>query len=202
MVFNWRINDMDRPTISGTAQDQARSARPAILRRFMRARKGSVAIEFAALAIPFSLLVFAILESSISFAAQQLMSNVTDDVARQFRTGQLKASEMTETKLRTMICDRLEIVVSSGCPGLEVDLRQYDTFAEAARQRIKFTEDRDIDIDGFTVDPGQSLSKNQLRVFYRWPVMTDFLRKQMSNLKDGNTLHFATVTWQNEPFDD
>ena len=41
-----------------------------------------------------------------------------------------------------------------------------------------------------------------LRVFYRWPVITDFMSKAMSNLKGGKTLHFATVTWQNEPFDD
>lgn len=192
---------MDSLTVSSGEQARRRR-RPTLLKRFARARRGSVAIEFAALAIPFSVLVFAILESSISFAAQQLMSNVTDDVARQFRTGQLKSSDMTPQKLREIICDRLEIVVSSDCPGLEIDLRRYDTFAEAAQQRIRFTEDGDIDTTGFTVQPGQSLSKNQLRVFYRWPVMTDFLRKQMSNLKDGNTLHFATVTWQNEPFDD
>ena len=76
------------------------------------------------------------------------------------------------------------------------------TFAEAAAVRIKLTPDKDIDTTGFAVDPGPSMSKNMLRVFYKWPVMTDFMRKSMSNLKDGKTLHFATVTWQNEPFDD
>lgn len=178
--------------------------RPAFLRRFSRDGRGSVAIEFAALAIPFAMLVFAILESCISFAAQQLLANATDDVARQFRTGQLRAADIEKDKdlIHDLICDRLEIVVSSGCPGLEVDLKRYDTFAEAAAQRIKFTSDRDIDTSDFKIEPGESLSKNQLRVFYRWPVMTDFLRKSMSNLKDGKTLHFATVTWQNEPFDD
>ncbi|TKT74952.1 TadE/TadG family type IV pilus assembly protein [Aquamicrobium sp. LC103] len=181
---------------------KAQKRRIDFLDRFRRDRKGSVAIEFAALAIPFSLLVFAILESCISFAAQQTMSNVTDDVARQFRTGQLKAADMTETRLRDIICGRLEIMVSQGCPGLEIDLRTYDTFADAARQRIAFTSARDIDTEDFRVEPGQSMSKNMLRVFYRWPVMTDFLRKSMSNLKDGKTLLFATVTWQNEPFDD
>jgi hypothetical protein len=62
--------------------------------------------------------------------------------------------------------------------------------------------DRDLDTSGFAVTPGPSMTKNMLRVFYKWPVMTDFMRKSMSNLKDGKTLHFATVTWQNEPFDD
>jgi len=170
--------------------------------RFLRHRRGSVAIEFSLLALPFSLLLFAILESCISFAGQQLLANATDNVARQLRTGQLQAVNVTKASLKTLICNDLEIIVTSGCPGLEVDLRQYATFADAAKERIKLTADKDIDTTGFAVAPGPATSKNMLRVFYRWPVMTDFLRKSMSNLKDNKTLHFATVTWQNEPFDD
>lgn len=182
----------------GTGRGELR--RPFV--RFARDEDGAVAVEFAALAIPFSMLVFAILESSISFAGQQILVNATDDIARQLRTGQLRAAEVTETSLKAAICDRLEIIVAEGCPGLVVDLRQYATFADAAKVRVKLTSDKDIDTTGFDVDPGPSLSKNMLRVFYRWPVITDFMRKSMSNLKGGNTLHFATVTWQNEPFDD
>ncbi|TIV71909.1 MAG: pilus assembly protein, partial [Mesorhizobium sp.] len=52
------------------------------------------------------------------------------------------------------------------------------------------------------VSPGLAESINMLRVFYKWPVMTDFLAQSMANLKDKKTLHFASVTWQNEPFDD
>ncbi len=171
--------------------------------RLRRDRNGSAAIEFTALAIPFSLLIFAILESCIAFAGQELMANATDDIARQLRTGQIKASQMNQTTLKQMICDRLEIMVSSGCTSrLEVDLKQYATFAAASAVRVKFTSDHDIDTTGFSVTPGPSLSKNMLRVFYRWPVMTDFMRKAMSNIKGNNTLFFATTTWQNEPFDD
>jgi Flp pilus assembly protein TadG len=168
--------------------------------RFFRNKNGAVAIEFAALALPFSLLVFAILESCISFAAQQVLSNTTEDIARKLRTGQILSSDVTETKLKGWICSDLELIVSSGCPGLEVDLQEYSTFANAAKVRIKYTSDDDIDTSGFAVSPGGSGTKNQLRVFYRWPVITDFMRKYMSNLKDGKTLLFATVTWQNEPY--
>lgn len=174
-----------------------------LFRRFRRDGRGNVAIEFAALAIPFAMLTFAILESSISFAAQQLMSNVTDDVARRLRTGQITAAQL-EAKpgmLRDEICAGLQIVVSAGCVGLEIDLRSYETFAEAAKKRIPI-KGGDLDTTGFAIKPGKSMSKNQLRVFYRWPVITDFMRRSMSNLNGGKTLHFATVTWQNEPFDD
>ena len=176
--------------------------RQRLFSRFRRDRSGSTAIEFTALAIPFSLLVFAILESCISFAGQQVMANITDDIARQLRTGQIRPADLDDTTLKEMICDQLDMIVADGCPGLLVDLREYDTFPEAAAVRINLTADKDINTTGFAVTPGPSMSINMLRVFYKWPVMTDFMRKSMSNLKDGKTLHFATVTWQNEPFDD
>ena len=81
-------------------------------------------------------------------------------------------------------------------------MREFPTFAAAAAVRIELTSDRDLDTSDFAVDPGLSMTKNMLRVFYKWPVITDFMAKLVSNLKDGKTLHFATVTWQNEPFDD
>ena len=171
--------------------------------RFTRNRDGSTAIEFTALALPFAALVFAILESCISFAAQEVMANATDDVARRLRTGQLRAAEVTEASLKQAICDRLDIVATQECPSnLLVDLREFPTFADAATVKIKLTADGDIDTTGFDVKPGKSLSKNMLRVFYKWPVITDFMRKAMSNLKGNRTLHFASTTWQNEPFDD
>ena len=118
-----------------------------------RNREGSTAIEFTALAIPFSMLVFAILESCISFAGQEVLTNATDDVARQLRTGQLRAADVNETSLKKMICDRLDIVVAKGCPDLVVDLREFPTFAAAAAVKIKLTTDKDIDTTGFAVSP-------------------------------------------------
>jgi Flp pilus assembly protein TadG len=172
-------------------------------RRFGGNRDGSTAIEFTMLAIPFSLLVFAILESCISFAAQEVMANATDDVARRLRTGQLLAATVTKDSLKKEICDRMAVMVATGCTdALIVDLRKYDTFADAAAVTVKITASKQIDETGFDVKPGGALTKNMLRVFYPWPVMTDFMSKAMSNLADGKTLHFASITWQNEPFDE
>ncbi len=182
-----------------TAND--RNAKPGgPFRRFARNQRGATVVEFGILALPFMLLIFAIMESCISFAGQQILANAADDVARQLRTGQIPAADMTEAKLKTMICADLSMIVASGCPDLLVDLRQYDTFADAALVKVKYTGDNDIDTTGFAVNPGPALSKNMLRVFYKWPVMTDFMRQQMSNLKGGKTLQFAAVVWQNEPF--
>lgn len=186
-----------------TEQGRAISTRRGFLGRFRRDQSGSVAVEFVLLAMPFSLLVFAILESCIAFAGQQLLSNAADDLARQFRTGQIKPSvDLTPKFVRDKICGKIEILVAKGCPELEIDLQTYTTFAEASKIKIKFTSDGDIDTTGFGVNLGKSQSNNVLRVFYRWPVITDFMRERIANIKGRYVLQFAAVTWRNEPFND
>lgn len=175
---------------------------------FFSDRRGSTAMEFALLAMPFALLVFAILESCISFAGQEVMANITDDVARQLRTGQLRKADVTQDSIKQLICTKMSIIVTSNCSdNLLVDLREYPTFADAATAGFKIVNGDIVLTQGtnsttFGVSPGLAESKNMLRVFYKWPVMTDFLAKQMANLNDSKTLHFASVTWQNEPFND
>lgn len=185
-----------------SATTKKRRLRARILSVFLQNREGATAIEFSLLALPFAILVFAIIEVCISFAGQQVLVNVTDNVARKIRTGQLRPADINEKKLKDLICADLSVIVADECPGLYVDLRKYDSFADAAKVRIKLTAGNDLDTSDFKVAPGPSMSKNMLRVFYKWPVMTDFISKQVTNLNDGKTLHFATVTWQNEPFDD
>lgn len=185
---------------AGAVTEQGKPRRTRLFRRFARNTRGATAIEFAMLAFPFCLLVFAILESTISFATQQVMANAADSVARELRTGQLRPDDINQAKLKSLLCGKLEVIVADGCPGLEVDLREFPTFDAAAKVRIKLTSDNDIDTSGFGVDPGGALTINMLRVFYRWPVMTDLMRSSMSNLKDGKTLLFSTITWRNEPY--
>ncbi|MER9303554.1 pilus assembly protein [Mesorhizobium sp. M0293] len=187
----------------GSASEH-KARRPRFFARFLRDRRGATAIEFAILSVPFALLVFAILESCISFAAQEVMANITDDVARQLRTGQLKAATVTEDGLKTTICNKLQIIVAQDCKlQLLVDLRQYATFADAALAGFKI-KDNDVKLtngtteQNFVVTAGAAESRNMLRVFYKWPIMTDLLAQSMGGNK---TLHFASVTWQNEPFD-
>ena len=109
-----------------------------------------------------------LLERYMLGVRRALSGDKRDDIAREIRTGQLKPGPaLTETALKTKICDRLKIIVSAAdCPdALEVDLREFPTFAAAAAVRVKLTADRDIDTSGFDVDPGLSQSRNMLRVF-------------------------------------
>lgn len=177
----------------------------AALRRFGRNRDGAAAIEFAMLAMPFMLLVFAILETCLSFAAQQVLSNAMDDVAREVRTGQIRT--INQAELKEAFCEKIDVIVTSGCPGLEVDLRSYTSFRLAAADSYA-VRNGDIFIERggallpLAASPGSALSINTMRVFYKWPVLTDIMRKYVANVGDSQTLLFATVTWQNEPYEE
>lgn len=186
-----------------TLRGEAASGHRGLFARFKRDQRGSVAIEFVMLALPFSMLVFAILESCIAFAGQQVLSNAADDLARQFRTGQIKPSlELTSKFVKDKICAKIDVLVAADCPELVVDLQSFTTFADASKLKIKFTSDGDIDTTGFGVNLGRSQSNNVLRVFYRWPVITDFMRPRIATMKGRYVLQFAAVTWRNEPFND
>lgn len=170
-----------------------------ILSKFRKNKEGSVAVEFGMLALPFAMVVFAVLESCVSFAAQQVMANATDEVARQVRTGQLRNA--TEAQIKTQVCNHLKMITTASCPDrMTVDLRSYASFADAAKVKIKLKNGQ-VDTTGFAVAPGGASTRNMLRIFYRWPAMTDIMRQKMSNLSDGSVLHVATATWKNEPFE-
>jgi Flp pilus assembly protein TadG len=185
---------LENPTTPQTVK-----RRPNLFRKFAKDERGSNAIEFVMLIFPFTLMMFAVIESGLSFAAQQLMSNATDDVSRSLRVGEILQADATPAGIRDLICNDIEIMVSSGCPGLAIDLKQYTSYG-AVPLTIPRKSDGDLNTAGFAVTPGGSGSINQLRVFYRWPVMAPFMRYYIADLPGGNSLLYATLTWKNEPY--
>ncbi len=165
----------------------------------MADRRGATAIEFAILALPFLLLSFAVLETTVSFTAEQVMSNATDRLSREIRIGNIDPAVTDETAFRAMICDRLEIFVPDDCPHLHFDLQSYSSFA-AVPTSIPFSAPGVVDTSGFRYAPGGSGTINNLRIIYKWPVMTNLMKSRIAGLEDGRVLLYTTTTWQNEPF--
>lgn len=180
------------------------------LRSFVKNRDGATVIEFALLALPFSMLIFAIIESCIAFASEEYMQNITDDLARQLRTGDIDRNTETAEAFKTRFCNQFKTFAGDGCEdNVIIDLRNFPTFAQAAALQTYVNDDNEIVVPGGAkFEPGPPESRNILRVFYPWPVMSDIMRPRMSTvreaglLRDNATLHFATATWQNEPFPD
>lgn len=183
--------------VSGVQNTRRRRAGP--FRAFRRDKRGATAIEFTLLALPFAMLSFAILETTVSFTAQQVVSNAVDQISREVRTGQLTLTNTTQQQFRDKICGEISVIVGSSCSGLVWDLQSYSKFSDVPKS-IPLTSNGDIDSSGFKYDPGSESSIVSLRIFYKWPVLIDLMQASTANLPNNKTLLYASVTWQNEPF--
>lgn len=200
------VDDVPR----GGARTKRRSG--GLLRRLAGNREGVAAIEFAMLAIPFFLIAFAIIEMCVAYAAEQLLDHAVDDMARKLRTGQITyasqgATDMNAEEFRDAFC--AEIAIMMGCDDrLYIDVRQYDDFADMPLSVPR--EDGEpfgkLDDDEFGFSPGEGNTKNMLRAYYRWPVITNLIRPFAANIRpegDGlpsDYLLVGTAAFQNEDF--
>ncbi|MCR9137120.1 MAG: pilus assembly protein [Alphaproteobacteria bacterium] len=184
-------------------------------RRFRRDRDGGVAIEFAILAIPFFLLVFAIIETCVAFAAEQTLNYAVDKLGRQLRTGQItfntgESTDITEQEFKTEFCKELSIMIACGKDvdtRLFIDLKSYASFgAMPTKVPRKAGTWGDLDTTGFTFNPGGSASINMFRAFYKWKVTADLVRPYITNIReDGSTPEYylivSTTAYRNEAYE-
>ncbi|MBC2771301.1 pilus assembly protein [Rhizobium sp. AQ_MP] len=189
-------------------------------RRLARSKDGAAAIEFAILAIPYFLIIFAIIETFVAFAAEQLVTNAVNTLGRQLRTGQITyqmnrpATDMDVTKFRRAFCAEVSIMIQCSeteiaTPSkLYIDARTFSGFKDipVAIPRVSTAAFADIDPTSFKFTPGGPDSVNMLRAYYRWQVITDLVRPYITTIRPSNGsmpsdfLIVATTAFQNEKY--
>lgn len=210
---------MDLEAAAQTQPSNAPARRRGAFRAFLRSRDGTAAIEFAILAIPYFMLVFAILESFIAFTGEQLVANATDTLARKLRTGQItynlgRGTDMTEAQFRKAFCDEVSLLIK--CSATEIatpqklylDVRRFQTFADIPKTlpRVSAATFADLDTSSFRYSPGGPNTINMLRAYYRWQIITDLVRPYITTIRpaDGSLptdfLIVATAAFQNEKY--
>ena len=103
------------------------------LRRFGRARRGSAAVEFALVLMPFFLLTFGLAEVAMMGFAQTSLDFAVSETARQIRTGRAQMNGVSEGEIRAQLCDELNAFIVMGCDGnLFLDVDRFNSFVDAS----------------------------------------------------------------------
>lgn len=205
------VTDTVDETPRETAQ-RTEGRRGGLLRRLAGDREGVAAIEFAMLAIPFFLLAFAIIEMCVAYAAEQLLDHAVDDMARKLRTGQITfasqgATDMNADEFREAFC--AEIAIMMGCnERLYLDVQEFNDFDDMPLgvPREDGAPFGNLEDGEFGFSPGDGNSKNMLRAYYRWPVVTNLIRPFVTNIRPegeglpSDYLIIGTAAFQNEAF--
>jgi len=167
--------------------------------RFRHDTNGATAVEFALVAVPFIAIMFAIVETALTFFAQQAMETAVQNAARLIRTGQAQKAGMTPFEFKGKICTQIEIMFNC-MSGLSMDVRKYPTF-DSINLSKPINDDGELVTDDFDYEPGKGGDIVVVRAYYKWPVLINFLgMNNYGDLAGGTHLIATTAAFKNEPF--
>src|SRR5262245_55345289 len=136
------------------------------MRQFRRDRRGASAIEFALVAIPFLMMMFAILETAVMFFAAQAMETATQDAARLIMTGQAQNNGMSASQFKTALCSKLSGLMNCA-GGLDIRVKSFASFAAVA---LSNPVNNGVYSDPSAYEPGLSGNIVVVQAFYQWPL--------------------------------
>jgi Flp pilus assembly protein TadG len=175
---------------------------PSVFNRFRRNKKGSAAVEFALISIPFFGLIFAIIETAMVFWCGQVLETAVATVSRNVFTGTIATSLGTvptgtdAEKFKTLICQQIPGLFD--CAGLvKVDVKSFDSFQTVALPAL--TNAGEINAGGFGYAPGTGGKIVIVRAAMGYPVYTGFMNNNAS-LSGRRNLIVASAAFRNEPF--
>ena len=165
-------------------------------RHFTGDRRGVAAIEFAMLAIPFFLIIFALLETALVFLGEFTLDQAATRVARMVRTGEAQKAGLSADDFRKAICTEASYLMK--CADIAIDLKVYGSFADLPPPSP--VQNGSLNTAGFGYQLGGSQAVQALRVYYKRPVLTDMMRSTLSDMSDGSHLLSSIVVFQTEPY--
>lgn len=184
----------DRSRRNRLSRAWARRVRSAALGRFARAQDGAAAVEFALVAIPFLVLVFAIIELGLAFLVSMSLENALMNVDRKIRTGELQSSGGTAASFRTAVCGEMSWLGSSCETSIILDVRTLPTFSGTSGLATPAA--------GKTCwDPGGPSSIVLVRGYYKWPLITPLMQDAVGGVPGDRQVSFSAV-FANEPYSD
>ena len=189
-------------------------------RRLARSKDGAAAIEFALLAIPYFMIIFAIIETFIAFMAEQLVATAVDDLSRQIRMGQItynmnRDTDKSREEFRQAFCDEISILIRCSeqeintPEKLYIDVRSFDSFADIPTTIPRVSDAPFADLDSGDANhysPGGPATINMVRAYYRWQITTDLVRPFITTIRpEGDTmptdfLIVGTAAFKNEDY--
>lgn len=168
------------------------------LNAFARDRRGATALEFALVAGPFFLMMFALFEYALIYLVTTTLDSATTEAARQIRTGEAQTKQMTSAQFKAQVCTNMGWLQSQCSSKLYIDARTFSTFAGDTSPKP---------VSGGKFDPTQlSFSMGGpgtivlVTSFYQWTLLTPALQTSFSNMTGGIDVISARTAFRNEPY--
>ncbi|MBI5162557.1 MAG: pilus assembly protein [Magnetospirillum sp.] len=161
----------------------------------LRCRRGSVALEFALVALPLLTLLVGIVEMGVLMFEQAMMDAATRAAARQVRTGAVQGADDAATRFRAEFCANL---LGPPCGEYSFDVRTFADFPQVALPPLALDEHGKPTDTVF--DAGGAETVVVVRVFRSYRFLTPFLAALIGG-SGGRLPLLSTAVMRTEPFE-
>jgi Flp pilus assembly protein TadG len=181
----------------------ARLTRRAAPRRFLRHKGGSAAVEFAAVMLPFLVIMFGIMETALVFFADQTLQTAVSDSARLIMTGQAQSGGWKIDDFKTQVCQRIYALFDC-THGISINVTKWPDFSSIHFTPPTYTNGQ-LDTGAFSYDSGGPGDIIVVQLYYQWPLfMTWGSNWGFSGLSNtsgpGSRLLVGVAAFKNEPY--
>lgn len=121
---------------ANVAAERESRAGHSVIRRFRRSENGATAVEFGFVALPFFMLIWAIIETGLMFWTNQVLEESLSQASRVLLTGESRSRYSSTTAsvntaaFRDDVCARAMNMID--CSKLAIDVRTYGDFSAAS----------------------------------------------------------------------
>ncbi len=171
--------------------------------RFARADRGSTAVEFSLVALPFVMLIFATIELALVMLVCTTLDTAVEAAGRKIRTGEFQESgAATKSDFKAVVCARMTWLSSDCANNAYVDVRTFSNFAGLAANSPQAASSFNAASTCFTA--GNPTDIVLVRIYYKWRLFTPLLDVAMENMGAGSGFRLlSTATaFRNEPYND
>lgn len=170
--------------------------------RFAQAESGSVAVEFAFVAVPFLTMMFALIELGMALLAYTSMETATLMASRRIRTGEFQeGGSNSKSDFKNLVCTNMSWL-SSCSTDLYVDVRTFSSFGALGGNSPMPGPAFNPASTCFTA--GAPTDIVLVRAYFKWRLFTPFLSGGLENMGAGSGMRLmSTATaFRNEPYSD
>ena len=160
--------------------------------------RGATLVEFGFVITPFAALMVAILQTSLTFFAQQNLETAAEKSVRQLMTGQAQRANMTQAQFKTLVCSKIPTFMK--CSKVTIDVQQASSFATASTAVPTVTYDSSGNPSQGAYTPGIGGTINIVKIMYVWDEQKGPLGFDLSTMSSGKRLLITTSVFRVEPY--
>ncbi|MCH9765086.1 MAG: pilus assembly protein [Alphaproteobacteria bacterium] len=175
--------------------------------RFSKDKKGTTAIEFGLVAMPFFMFAFGIMLVGLKYFTENALEHAVESAARSIRTGQAQTAGNTLTDFRNMVCTEASSYITCNSK-LVVHVQSAAQWADITPTPCltggSLTPSAGVGTDPLADSSGGAEAVVLVTACYEWDLTQVFalggLGDSIGDMDSGSSLIQAVSTFRTEPY--